>query len=265
MNTTPFLTGAVLVIGLLIVRPEIRGRFLAITGIGYYSKLFVVVVACFVLGYMFLCAIEWTTTWVLSKLNQLTKGWIAGRAATSNPPWRSRVWQKLATEMIGELAPKKLWADDRVAIDESKERISLILDDQQRASEMKRIAALESELQKTEAAWRRWYFVLKAYFDLPDERTNEYFFSYISMHSLGWAGIVVALASGHPNWFALTICVLLVICGVQGTLFRMRCVAYFGFDNQLDPLSAAILHEIRSKHAGLLENDRILNQKFTHR
>lgn len=178
----------------------------------------------------------------------MTKGLIAGKAAAANPPWRSRIWQKLAKEMIGELAPAKIWKDEREAIDKAKAHASSLSGEQHRASEMKHISELDSELDATERVWRQWYFVLKTYFDLPDERTIEYFFSYLSMHSLGWAGIVIILASGRVSWLPLIICSLSVIWGIQGTLYRLRCQAYFGFDNQLLPLSAAILHEIRSKH-----------------
>lgn len=244
----PLMVGGTLVVGTLILRPEARAFFFSIREVGYYSKLTVLAVACLISGYLLIAAIETVMYRVLMLANRLTKNRLAGRKMVSNPPWLSKNWQLVAKDMIGDrFLPAMLWVDEQAAIKDAKFRAEQMSDQNKKKAEMDNIQKLELDSQDNARQWKGWYYVLREYFDLPDQATRESFYTVSTIHALGWVGILLIFVSRHFSWLAILWCGLLIIYGIGGLIYRMRCGGYFGFDNQLTPLIAAMLHNIRKE------------------
>lgn len=237
-----------LVTGYLFLRPDFRNHFFSTNGVGYYSKVAVVLFACYVVGFVFISVCEIPAYYFVKLLNLIETRMRMrprnGSAVVANQPWLSTGWQKVATEIIGtKLAPAELSAEQRAIIDGA--RTSAMLS--QKPAEMEHIAKLEAEMKVSSDEWRRWYFVLKRYFNLPDEQTRELFYGYMTLHTLGWAGVVLIIVSHRMNWFPLTCCAVAIVHGIRGVWFRMQCFGIFGTDNQGLPLTAAMLRELHER------------------
>lgn len=215
--TLPLFTGGVLLVGGALLSSDFRVRAFSVFRPGYGS-IAIAVFACLTVGYLFVGATNLLAYSFLLTLNRVTKNGLV-RRLTQNPPWLSSDWQKFAKEMV------------------------------------KHISGQDINLETNEER-RRWYLVLKQYFDLPDDYTREGFYAYMFLHAVGWAGIVVMALSNQIIWFMLIFCAVCVIFGFQGIYYMLICNGSFGIDNQWVALMAQILHELRDgQNKGVFETD----------
>lgn len=203
--TLPLFTGGVLLVGGALLSSDFRVRAFSVFRPGYGS-IAIAVFACLTVGYMFVGATNLLAYSFLLTLNRVTKNGLV-RRLTKNPPWLSSDWQKFAKDIV------------------------------------KHISGQDINLETNEER-RRWYFVLKQYFDLPDDDTREGFHASMFLHSVGWAGIVVMALSHQVISFILVLCAVCVIFGFQGIYYMLISNGSFGIDNQRIALMAQILHEL---------------------
>ena len=229
----PFIPGAVLVGGLVVLRPDLASSFVTVWGINPYVRLGIVVVAAYIVGWVLFGGSLLITGVATGIFSQLLRKHTFVRS--NQGLWQRSNWRKLAEKFLGpELTPI---APSTVIPSPEK-----ITPEQIGTSFKKNV----QDSMNYNAEWEEWYNILQDYLlrDVP-LISNDTMTLIMALETTGWAIIFLSVASSHARHWefpvlgaALILIGILTPIGVVSSYLTSDRLTYWAF-------TARLLAEVR--------------------
>ena len=238
----PFLSGGIVIGGLAVTHSSVAAFFTSL-GLGNYSTAGIFVFAAYISGFV----VDGVSSGLLSMLAFLTHRLLD---KTSPQLWEEVSWRKAARKFVGsDLAPEKLGAPiheiSKDLIDETKE----IKDPQKRIAAMIVLANEKADrFCQEDLEWFEWFLILRRYFPTvpqADTFTQVSVLFTSTLHSIGWAGIVVLAFASDGHWLLWVFSVLSILVGGLGLFAHVWNFTSEGFDKLGHGLTADIIRELK--------------------
>ncbi len=240
---SPLLPGGVLLLGVALTHSDYILRFLQLAALGYYFKIFLILLVAYACGFLLKAIIEIVSAlfwgWLNFATHSAISNWIIGRHPSENQTFR-----KAAAQLLGKAAPTFQEVFNPIVSKIENIQIELIKDPSEKVKAMTDLSNRHAAIQLSDIEWRSWYEAFKRYFGLPND--NHIFPVHLAsvIGSLGWAGILVLIFSSGRYLSLYLVCIVCILIGMMGSLWSSCIFGGFGTDVLESDVTAALLREV---------------------
>ena len=228
--------GGLLVIGLFFVNPEIWLKFISIPGLGYYTRLALVVFVAYIVGF--------TLSRIRGYLSGMIGGMIGGAFAAWGMKfpehWKNRQWRLTAKAFLTTLAPDTIavYSDD--AFNRALAQTQAVKDEAERMKRVEIVIDTYRPIQAADFEWYNWYEVIKRYFEKSGVKNRA--IEEELMLSISVAALIVLHSAPHFPFRNI----LLVLAYLSILLYAVASIATAFHYFEAADLTAKLLREIKN-------------------